>query len=233
MNRGTSNRPAHRQLTPTDQLLLAAAGLVVLVICGAIAHSGNVGAAERRVFRAIKDQPAWLYPLLWPFQQFGNLIIALVLTLIVAAVLRNWRLAAAAVAAAVLKLGSEKLIKVFVERERPGTTILGFPRPQLHGDVPLHGLSFVSGHAVMSTAVAGLVSPLLAGRWKIVPWALVALNGVARIYVGAHNPLDIIGGIGAGLVIAGVLNFILRPNGAAATAGVAGTGGSTRSDSPS
>ena len=43
----------------------------------------------------------------------------------------------------------------------------------------------------------------------MVPWVVVALNGLARIYVGAHNPLDVIGGIGVGLVIAGVLNALL------------------------
>jgi len=44
-----------------------------------------------------------------------------------------------------------------------------------------------------------------------VPWVFVVLNGIARIYVGAHNPLDIVGGIGVGLVIAGLLNALLAP----------------------
>jgi membrane-associated phospholipid phosphatase len=30
------------------------------------------------------------------------------------------------------------------------------------------------------------------------------------VYVGAHNPLDVVGGVGLGLVIAGVLNAALR-----------------------
>ena len=208
-------------------MLLAGVGLVILVICGALAHSGNVGSAERSVFRAINDLPDWMYRVLWPFQQFGNLVIALVVALVIAVVKRNWRLAAAAVAAVVLKLGIEKMIKAVVERRRPGTTIVGLPRPHLRGDVSAQGLSFVSGHAVITAAVAGLVTPLLPGRWKIVPWVLVVLNGVARIYVGAHNPLDIIGGIGAGLVIAGVLNAILRPNRDVATGRVAVARGST------
>ena len=37
------------------------------------------------------------------------------------------------------------------------------------------------------------------------------LNGVARIYVGAHNPLDVIGGIGLGVFIGGLLNMVLAP----------------------
>ena len=64
---------------------------------------------------------------------------------------------------------------------------------------------------MITAAVAGLVSPVLPRQWRLVPWLLVILNGVARIYVGAHNPLDIIGGIGAGLIIAAILNAALLP----------------------
>jgi len=61
------------------------------------------------------------------------------------------------------------------------------------------------------TAVATLLTPVLNGRWKVVPWAFVVLNGVARIYVGAHNPLDVIGGAGLGLLIGGLLNLVVAP----------------------
>jgi len=39
----------------------------------------------------------------------------------------------------------------------------------------------------------------------------VVLNGVARIYVGAHNPLDVLGGAGLGLLIGGILNVFVAP----------------------
>jgi undecaprenyl-diphosphatase len=183
-------------------------GLGILVFCGAVAHSGRVGSVERSAFRAINDRPEWLYRILWPFQQFGNLIVALIATLAVAVWLRSWRLAAAAAVAVGLKLWLEQVVKSVVERQRPGTSI---GNVHLRGDVSAHGLSFVSGHAVITAAMAGLVAPCLPRRWRWIPWTLVVLNGVARIYVGAHNPLDVIGGIGLGLVIAGLLNALFGP----------------------
>lgn len=191
-----------------NHVWVGAGGLAVLFVCGAAAHGGKVGTPERYAFRAINDLPAWLYRPMWCFQQVGNLAVALVVGLVVAAVLRNWRLAVGVIAAAVLKLGLERAIKQVVERGRPSTVLSNV---HLRGDVPTRGLSFVSGHAVITAAVAGLVSPVLPRRWRLVPWLLVVLNGVARIYVGAHNPLDIVGGIGAGLIIAAVLNAVLLP----------------------
>jgi membrane-associated phospholipid phosphatase len=40
-----------------------------------------------------------------------------------------------------------------------------------------------------------------------VPWILVAAVGLARIYLGAHNPLDVVGGAAVGLVLGGLLNL--------------------------
>jgi membrane-associated phospholipid phosphatase len=196
----------HAPLGRTGHLLVALGGFVLVVVAALIASDGKVGATERSVFRAINDLPEWLYRILWPFQQFGNLLVALVVGVVIALVLRNWWVAAAVVAAVVLKLACETLVKEIVQRSRPGTTIGDIA---MRGDVSAHGLSFVSGHAIIVTAVAGLLAPILPRRWKWVPWVVVALNGVGRIYVGAHNPLDIVGGIGVGLIIAGVLNALL------------------------
>jgi membrane-associated phospholipid phosphatase len=187
-------------------LLVATGGLLLLVLCALVASDGTVGNVERSVFHAINDLPGGLYPVLWPFQQFGNLLIALVVGIVVALALRQWWVAAAVAVAVVLKLLGEQAVKEVVQRSRPGTTIGDVT---MRGDVSAHGLSFVSGHAVIVTAVAGLLTPILPRAWRWVPWAIVLLNGIARIYVGAHNPLDVVGGIGLGLVIAGILNAIL------------------------
>lgn len=183
-------------------LLTALSGAVLLVACGLVARHGTVGPAERRVFHALNDLPDWLYRPMWTFQQFGNLAVALVVVVVLAAVLWRPGLAAAAVVAVGAKLALERVVKSLVERARPGTSIGDVV---LRGNVPRHGFSFVSGHAVITAAMATMLMAVLPRRWKPLPWVIVVLNGVARIYVGAHNPLDVVGGAGLGLVIGGLL----------------------------
>jgi undecaprenyl-diphosphatase len=125
-----------------------------------------------------------------------------------AVVLRNWRLGAGGAAALAMKLVLERVVKAVVERQRPASSVGDVV---LRGRVSAHGLSFVSGHAVITVALAVLLTPLLSGRWRLVPWAVVAANAVARIYVGAHNPLDVLGGAGLGLFIGAVVNLVFDP----------------------
>jgi glycosyltransferase 2 family protein len=183
----------------------AGAGLAVLIVGMIVVRNGTVSGFEEAVFDAMNGLPGALYPLVWPFQQLGAILVGPVVA-IVAAILRRWRLAAAAIVATGLKLVLEREVKDIVRRERPGTSI--GPDIELRGDVHVDGASFVSGHAVLVTALAGIIAPYLSGRWKYLPWVIVGLVCVARVYVGAHNPLDVICGAGLGLAIAGVLNFI-------------------------
>src|ERR671910_195605 len=120
---------------------------------------------------------------------------------------RRFRLALAALLATVAKLALEQVVKAMVTRERPGTSIGG--DIETRGDVSIRGESFVSGHAVLAAALAGVVAPYLPGRWKVVPWVLVGLVMVGRVYVDAHNPVDVVCGAALGLAIASCINLLL------------------------
>jgi undecaprenyl-diphosphatase len=186
--------------------LFFTSGLLLLVVSGLLARGGRVGAVERRVFHLVNDLPGWLYRPLWVFQQCGNLVVAFVLLVGVAVVLRKPWVALAAVVAVVAKLELEPVVKHFVHRSRPGTSIGDVV---LRGKVSAHGLSFVSGHAAITAAGATMLMAVLPRRWKPLPWAVVVLNGITRVYVGAHNPLDVVGGVGLGLVIGAPLYLLL------------------------
>ena len=182
------------------------AGLAVLAVGMVLVRDSSVSDLEEDAFRAINDLPGALYAVLWPFQQVGAIVVG-PLVAIVAALLRKYRLAVAALIVTVAKLVLERVVKAIVTRERPGTSV-GVDI-NTRGDVSIAGESFVSGHAVLATALAGVIAPYLPGRWRLVPWIVVGLVALGRVYVGAHNPLDVVCGAALGLAIAGLTNLAL------------------------
>jgi undecaprenyl-diphosphatase len=180
------------------------ASLAVFAICAVVAADGQVGPVERALFRAVNGLPDWLYRPMLAFQYLGVLAMPLVVA-VGALALRRWRLAAALVLVVPFKLALERVVKLLVQRERPGTTV---PDAILRG-VHSAGLSFVSGHAIITFAIAGLLALVLPRRWGVVAFVLATLNAVARVYLGAHNPLDVVGGAAVGLAVAAVLDLVL------------------------
>ncbi|HEY5988902.1 MAG TPA: phosphatase PAP2 family protein, partial [Streptosporangiaceae bacterium] len=185
-------------------LIVLAASLAVFAVCALIVADGRVGPAERAVFHAINGLPSWLYRPMLAAQYLGVLAMPLVIAAI-ALVWRRWRLAAALALVVPCKFVLEGVAKLLVHRQRPGTTV---PDAILRG-VPHSGLSFTSGHALITFAIAGLLVLVLPRRWGVLALVLATCNAVARVYLGAHNPLDVVGGAAIGLMIAAVLDMIL------------------------
>ena len=90
-----------------------------------------------------------------------------------------------------------KVIKNLVDRGRPA----GEGLDVLQRGAPEDGLGYISGHAAVTFALAAAVGAHLRGRLALIPLVAAALVGLARIYVGVHLPLDVVGGAAAGVLI--------------------------------
>jgi undecaprenyl-diphosphatase len=140
---------------------------------------------------------------MWVFQIFGSLAFIAVAA-VTAIVIRRFRVGLALVVAIPLKLALEWwVVKALVERERPVFTI---PDAVIR-DANTSPLGFPSGHAVFAFALAGLLAPYVGRRGAIVVYSLALLNSVARVYLGAHNPLDVVAGAALGIALAAGLNL--------------------------
>jgi membrane-associated phospholipid phosphatase len=88
-------------------------------------------------------------------------------------------------------------LRDWIDRRRPP---LVYPEPKPLVGVP-HSGAFPSGHT--STAFACAVVLAWASPRLAVPMLVLALAiGFSRVYVGVHWPLDIVGGIALGVLVA-------------------------------
>ncbi len=161
--------------------------------------------AEREVFGLINKAPDALYVPLWTVMQVGSLA-AVPLFTAAALVGRRPRLAAAVASSGTTAWLVAKLVKVIVARGRPDTVLA---QVIIRGQ-PAAGLGFPSGHAAVAAALMTVASPYLSPPARRVGWTVVVLVGMARIYVGAHLPLDVVGGFSLGLIVGSSVNLALK-----------------------
>jgi len=149
-----------------------------------------VSVAERRAFELVGRLPRGVAPGLWAVMQAGSLA-AVFVAAGIALGARRPRLAADLAASGTTAWVAAKPVKRVVRRGRPEALLPGvvvYGRPQ-------SGLGFPSGHAAVAAAMMTAAAPHLSPPARAAGWAVVGLVATARMYVGAHLPLDVAGGL--------------------------------------
>jgi membrane-associated phospholipid phosphatase len=91
-----------------------------------------------------------------------------------------------------------KPLKRLGGRERPAAVLADVVtlREHIGGD-----LGWPSGHTAVATTLAAILAPEMPAAATPILAAVVAEVGFARMYVGAHLPHDVVGGVGLGMMV--------------------------------
>lgn len=178
-------------------LIAAAIAGVVFALTALLARDQRVSGFEADVFRVVNAAPSWLYRPVWPVMQFGNVLVACAVAVVVGVARRRPAVAAAGVAVCIAAWYVAKLVKNVVGRGRPGVFLADVHVP----GVPEDGFGFISGHSTVAFALATVVAAALPRRARAVPFVIAGVVALARLYVGVHLPLDVLGGAAAGVAI--------------------------------
>jgi undecaprenyl-diphosphatase len=186
---------------PGDLVRLAI-GAVLLAACSIVAALTRITTFETSLFHLVNSLPGWLYRFLWLIMQLGTFGAIFVLAGI-AVVTRRVRLALELVGAGLAAYYSAIGLKDLVERHRPEALLSGVV---IHGTAA-KGLGYPSGHAAVATALAATAVPFLTRRWRRWIWLLPITVCLARVFVGAHLPLDVAGGFVLGWTVGAAVHL--------------------------
>jgi membrane-associated phospholipid phosphatase len=188
---------------PRD-LALAVGGSAALALAAQAVHPDGVSAAETDVFHVLNSVGVLPFVVVWPFMQLGNVLVV-PCAAVVAAAFRRWRLSAELLLAGAGVYLLAKQVKGWWPRGRPD----GLLSDVVIRGAPALGRGFISGHAAVVTSLLVVAWPWLNRPARIVGSALVGAVCLARVHVGAHLPLDVVGGAALGIAVAGVVRLVV------------------------
>jgi undecaprenyl-diphosphatase len=174
------------------------ATVIAFVALAVRAASGHVLAIDASLADAIQDLPR-SFGRLFSFENWlGDTVPLACLTVLIALLFlaRGRKLEALLIVLTFLPRLADVLIKNAVKEPRPSADIIRVAFPH-------DNLSFPSGHVIGVTLVFGLLAilaPRLAGGRRstavvqVMSLFLIATIGLARVWVGAHWPSDVLAG---------------------------------------
>jgi membrane-associated phospholipid phosphatase len=150
---------------------------------------------EESTFRAFHGLPDLLEPVLWAPMQFGSAAGPLLVALGAWIAWRQWRPAVGALVVGFVGRLSAQEVKDAVGRGRPHELLDDLAR---RAGAPTDDLGFLSSHVTVAFALAAVLSPYLSRSGRVAAYGIACIVAVARMHVGAHFPLDVVGGAAFG-----------------------------------
>ena len=173
--------------TLADPDLRLGIGVAGLALSGLAVRERSIGRREAAVFRAVNGLPDQLFAPAWVVMQAGTLAAGPVAGAVAWASGRP-RLAGQLALGGVGSWALSKAIKRVYRRPRPSSLIESV---RTRGQEAT-GLGYVSGHAGVAVALGVAAFGELS---RIATLVAVPTVGLCRIYIGAHLPLDVLGGL--------------------------------------
>lgn len=174
----------------------AGIGGVLLGAAAAVAKAGTPR-WERDVFRWAHPVPPWVEAAVWAPMQAGNALAPVA----IAPLARRFGGRRTALMALGVGWGGWWLAKAVKVRVRRGRPVAVLPPGMVRPSAASEGLGFVSGHSAVAFGWATVLAPHLDQPSESVVYGLALTVACARVMVGAHLPLDVLGGAALGLVL--------------------------------